>query len=238
MTIKTCLSLRVDIISDVELLIVLEYFKNKLNSIIKKLLVYEEKDPKRHIHIRYETSLTKSSCYNKWNKFLETLWGIHYTHLPLSQRAIKYRHLHAHHVIWQQIKGKLVKCQSHPQCKTGSFTYIAKNCKLLINEGYSKEFILIIQEEGARRLALSKKNIVEKIILLNSLNSQSSGEKISKSIIDYYKLIEKPPKAPRAMKALVHNIKVKLNWLDYNSYYYKQLTFYIQQDPSNILFFE
>ncbi len=238
MTIKTCLSLRVDIISDIELLSILEYFKTLL---LSKLLVYEETDPKRHIHIRYETDLTKSSCYNKWNKFLQSLWGNLQSQNSYSEKygcPASYRHKHAHHVIWQQIKGKIVKCQSHPQCKTGSFTYIAKNCKLIINEGYSKEFISLIQEEGARRLALSKKNIVEKIILLNELNSQSSAEKISKSIINYYILIEKPPKAPRAMKALVHNIKVKLNWLDYNTYYFKQLTFYINQNPSNINFFD
>lgn len=214
---RTCLTLRVDI-NPLILPTILKNFKNN-EKVYTTCLIYAEHDPKEHLHIRYTSQLTRQALINRWHKIK--------TELGLKPDQ------HAHHTVWETFpkhSPEPVYCNKHKDCQFGSFTYIAKYCDLLLNRGYSPAFIKKIQYIGMEKLAHSRLPLWDKIIKMGNLTPSSPAENIIKAIKNYYLLVDKPYKQPRAMSVLIHNIKLKLNWKSYNEYYFQALLWAIKDE--------
>ncbi len=227
---RTCLTLRVDI-NTINLPTILKNFQNS-KDVYKTCLIYAEHEPKEHLHIRYSSDLTRQALIKRWNKIK--------TELGLSPDQ------HAHHTVWESFHRlnpttkdhytQVKLCKKHTDCVMGSFTYIAKHCDLLFNRGYSLAFIKKIQFVGMEKLANSRLPLWDKIIKIGNLTSYSPAEDILKSIKNYYQLVDKPIKQPRPMSALIHQIKLKLNWKSYNDYYFQALLWAIKDEQPNFNF--
>lgn len=207
---RTILSLRIDYYPS-ELCKIIEYFSQ-----FDKVLVYQETRSKLHLHIRYESNKTRQYLVGK--KMFKTL-------------DIQPRNRHAHHTIMETAKDGSEKwCTKHKDCKMGSFTYIAKNCKLLLNKGYDEDFISHIQKVGKRILAQSKKPVYIKIIDLYNLNSNSTPDDCSDAIMSYYVDNDVIPPMEKHLPNLVHKIRWTLDhrtpWAKHSSYRknYKETT--------------
>ena len=223
---RTCLTLRVDI-NPIILPTILNNFKND-KKVYNTCLIYAERDPKDHLHIRYTSPLTRQALINRWQK-LKTELG-----LKPDQ--------HAHHTVWEStfvpqvgsedMRGKWTRlpCKKHSNCQMGSFTYIAKYCELLFNRGYATTFIKKIQYIGMEKLAQSRLPLWDKIIKIGNLTPHSPAKDILQAIKNYYLIVDKPYKQPRAMSVLVHNIKLKLDWKSYNEYYFQSLLWAIKEE--------
>ncbi len=199
---RTILSLRIDYYPS-ELCKIIEYFSQ-----FDKVLVYQETQTKLHLHIRYESCKTRQ--YLVGTKMFKTL-------------NIQPRNRHAHHTIMETGKDGSEKwCTKHKDCKMGSFTYIAKNCKLLLNKGYDDDFISHIQKIGKQILAQSKKPRHVKIIDLYNLNCNSTPEDCANAIMDFFTEHNIIPPMEQHLPNLVHKIRWTLDhqtpWAKYGSY--------------------
>lgn len=212
---RTCLTLRVDI-TDFILPTILTYFKKDPR--FQNVLIYHEHRPKNHLHIRYASDLTRQTMYANWKLTADNL-GLNKTQ-------------HAHHVVWETLKGKRNPCKKHKNCPLGSMTYIAKCKNLLYRHGHTQASVDHIEHIGCEILANSRLPLSDKIIELGDLKSHSPPERILSAIKEYYSLTDKVIKQTRPMSRLIHEIKLKIDWYDYKQKYYSAILWAIsEKDP-------
>ncbi len=209
---RTCLSLRIDIPTPHHLLLVQTHFISNKETYVS-YIIYMETNPKDHLHIRIETKLTRQAIFNKLKVLYDEL------ELKPSQ--------HSHHVVWQHIKNELRPCKKHTDCSYGSFTYIAKNCKLMRKHNVSDELIKEIEHVGRQKLIESKMPVHHKIALLANLDCYSQDKDIVNAIRDYYASAGTSP--PLNPKFMVHKLMCHIKWTKYLPNYYRTLLEEIQQ---------
>ncbi len=212
---RTCLSLRIDVPTPHHSLLIQTHFVANKSTYVSYLM-YMESDPKDHLHIRIETPLTRQAIFNK----LKVL----YSELELKPSQ------HSHHVVWQHIKGEYRPCKKHTNCSYGSFTYIAKNCKLIRKHNVSEELIKEVEKVGRQKLLESKLPTYVKICLLGDLDQYSKVSKIIKSMKLYYETTgQNPPLYP---KHLLHKLMCHLKACGYVQNYYTQLEDHLNQNTT------
>lgn len=218
---RTCLTIRIDVPTPLHEASVKNHFQDNYSFLYDSIcyadssyVIYLEKKPKRHYHIRLVSNLTRQAIHTRLKKLYDEL------ELKPSQ--------HSHHVVWQTIKGEKRTCKKHTNCVMGSFTYIAKHCTLISKFNLSVEKIQEIEKVGKQRLIESKLPVHEKIALIYDLDEFATEQSIFFAFRQYFIDAKKAP--PYNSKILLHKLMCHIGYNKYKNYYYRKLLEQIQLD--------
>ncbi len=213
---RTCLSLRIDVQTALHEAVIKDHFVTNKDTLYKSCLIYREIVPKVHFHIRITSTTTRQNIHKKL--------------LALYKFMDLEKHQHSHHTVWETVKGKLIPCKKHKDCKMGSMTYIAKNCSLVASYGVDSDLIKSIELSGKTKMLKSKLPTYVKICLLGDLDQYSKVPKIIGAMKLYYDTTGLHP--PLYPKHLLHKLMCHLKACGYVQNYYTQITEHLHQNTN------